>query len=117
MNADNKAILTQANALITQGDQEGFLSFCTDDVVWEFVGDQTLEGKHAIREYMKTAYAQPPRFNVEILIAENDYVTAIGKISLNNSNGDEINYAYCDVWEFSNGKMAKLKAFVIEKKD
>jgi ketosteroid isomerase-like protein len=114
MNLNNKAILETANAAVTQGDNEGFLSFCTDDVTWEFVGDQTLEGKEAIRQYMKTTYLEPPQFMVENLIAEGEFVTAIGKISLKDEDGKMIHYSYCDVWRFRDGKMAELKVFVIE---
>ncbi len=114
MHLNNKEILEKANAAITQGDHEGFLSFCTDDTQWTFVGDKTLQGKQAVREYMATAYLEPPKFMVENLVAEGEYVTAIGTISMKNENGMMIDYTYCDVWKFRNGKMAELKAFVIE---
>lgn len=114
MSLNNKDVLLKANAAITEGDYEGFLSFCTEDTKWEFVGDKSLIGKSAVREFMKAAYTEPPKFDVENLIAEGDFVTAIGKISLKNGNGKMIDYAYCDVWRFRDGKMAELKAFVIE---
>ncbi|OOQ60865.1 nuclear transport factor 2 family protein [Mucilaginibacter pedocola] len=113
MNTDNKTILTRANEFVTNGDNEGFLNFCTDDVIWEFVGDRTLEGKEAVREYMKANYIEPPQFNVEQLIAEGEMVTAIGTIRMKNESGAMVNYAYCDVWRFRDGKMASLKAFVV----
>jgi ketosteroid isomerase-like protein len=114
MTEHNKDILEKANEAITEGDHEGFLSFCTDDTVWTFIGDQTLRGKEAVRQYMAKAYIEPPKFIVENLIAEGDFVTALGKISLKDSDGKMVDYSYCDVWRFSNGKMAELKAFVIE---
>lgn len=114
MNSDNKAILIKANAAVTQGDNEGFLSFCTDDVVWEFVGDQTLRGKEAIRKYMAETYQEPPKFQVENLIAEDDFVVAVGSISLKDDEGKMIDYSYSDIWRFRDGKMAELKALVIE---
>lgn len=114
MNLDNKAILEKANAAVTAGDNEGFLSFCTDDTEWVFVGDRTLKGKDAVRQYMARAYAEPPTFMVEHLIAEGEFVTAIGKISMKDEQGMMIDYSYCDVWKFRDGKMAELKAFVIE---
>jgi len=112
----NKEILEKANKAVTNGDNEGFLSFCTEDVKWIFIGDQTLEGKEAVRAYMEKTYIEPPKFRVENLISENDYVTAIGKISLKDEAGKTINYSYCDVWRFNEGKMAELQAFVIETK-
>ncbi|GAA4917826.1 nuclear transport factor 2 family protein [Mucilaginibacter defluvii] len=113
MESDNKATLTKANSYVTAGDNEGFLTYCTDDVVWEFVGDQVLKGKDAIREYMKDAYVEPPSFDVQNLIAEGDFVTSVGLISMKDEKGQLINYSYCDVWEFRDGQMAALKAFVI----
>jgi uncharacterized protein len=114
MDMNNKAILEKANTAITEGNNERFLSFCTDDTEWTFVGDQSLRGKETVRQYMATAYAEPPRFMVENLIAEGEFVTALGKISMKDANGKMVDYSYCDVWRFRDGKMAELKAFVIE---
>ena len=114
MQPNNKAILNEANAAITAADYERFLSFCTEDSEWTFVGEQTLRGKEAIRQYMATAYIEPPKFTVEHIIAENEFVTAIGEITMKDKNGKAIVYSYCDVWRFRDSKMAELKAFVIE---
>ncbi|MBC9909711.1 nuclear transport factor 2 family protein [Chitinophaga varians] len=113
MSSNNKAVLEKANAAVAAGDNEGFLHFCTDDTEWTFVGDRTLRGKEAVRQYMAQAYAEPPIFMVEQLIAEGEWVTAIGNISMKDEHGKMIDYAYCDVWRFRDGKMAALKAFVI----
>lgn len=115
MEMNNKEILEKANDASAAGDHESFLSFCSDDTKWTFLGDQTLVGKEAVRQYMKVAYQEPPKFTVEKLVAEDDCVIAIGQISLKNESGKMIDYDYCDVWRFHNGKMAELKAFVIEK--
>ena len=114
MAEDNKATLEKANAAVSRGDNEGFLQFCTDDTKWAFVGDQILQGKEAVRQYMLTAYSKPPKFDVKNLIAEHDFVTAIGYITMPDKNEKMIRYAYCDVWRFRDGKMAELMAFVIE---
>ena len=117
MNLNNKLILESANEAVTRGDYEGFLSFCTDDTIWTFVGEQTLHGKEAVRQYMSKEYIEPPRFAVETLISEGDYLTAIGRISLKDETGIPVDYTYCDVWRFRDGKMAELKAFVIPDKN
>jgi hypothetical protein len=57
MNAD---ILAEANARIDEADIEGFLTFCTEDTVWTFVGDRVLDGKAAVRAWMKETYVHPP---------------------------------------------------------
>jgi uncharacterized protein (TIGR02246 family) len=114
MSHDNKATLLKANEAVTAGDNECFLTFCTDDVEWTFVGDETHKGKDAVRRYMSKTYTEPPIFQVEDVIAEGELVTAIGKISMKDENGKMTDYAYCDVWRFREGKMSELKAFVIK---
>ncbi|GGF18132.1 hypothetical protein GCM10011383_32030 [Hymenobacter cavernae] len=99
---------------IKAGDYEGFLSFCTDDTEWTFVGQQTLHGKEAVRNWMATAYEKPPTFLVKHFIAEDDFVTALGTITLPDEEGTEADHAYCDIWRFRDGKMAELTAFVIK---
>ena len=111
---DNKAILEKANEAIRKGDQEGFLSFCTDDTVWTFVGDKTLRGKEAVRQWMATAYREPPKFRVDRLIAGEEFVTALGVITIKDEEGRAADYSYCDVWRFRDGKMVELLAFVIK---
>jgi ketosteroid isomerase-like protein len=113
MKSNNKIILEQANAAVIRGDIEEFLTFCSDDTIWTFVGDKQLVGKEAVRQYITKAYVEPPKFTVEILIAEQDFVTAVGTISLKNEEGNMVDYSYCDVWTFRDGKMAELRAFVI----
>ncbi len=114
MTEANKIILQKANEAVSKGDYEEFLQYCTDDTKWIFVGDQMLNGKEAVRKWMYNEYIEPPQNEVENLIAENDYLTAIGKIAVMTENGDRTIFSYCDVWRFRDGKMAELKAFVIE---
>lgn len=116
MSNNNKAILEAANAAIAEGDYEGFLSFCTDDTEWIFVGDKTLNGKEAVRQWMATEYVEPPLNIVANLIAEGDFVTALGDLTIKDEDGKAADYSYCDVWRFRGGKMVELKAFVIKTK-
>jgi uncharacterized protein (TIGR02246 family) len=111
----NKEILEKANAAIAEGDFEGFLTLCTEDTVWTFEGDGTLRGKAAVRQWMATTYQEPPKFRVNRMIAEGDFVVALGEITLKDEEeGKTVEHAYCDVWRFREGKMAELHAFVIE---
>lgn len=116
MSDKNKAILKNANAAVAEGDYEGFLSFCTDDTDWTFVGDMNLKGKEAVRQWMITTYIEPPTNRVADLIAEGDFVTAIGDITVKDEHGKEVRSIYCDVWRLRDNKLAELRAFVIETK-
>lgn len=114
MSAKNKTVLESANAAIAGGDIEGFLAFCSEDTHWVFVGDQTLRGKDAVRQWMKATYLAPPENKVERLIAEGDFVTALGDIAVKDKQGKVTHSTYCDVWRVSDGKLAELRAFVVE---
>ena len=112
MSEQNKATLEQANSAIREGDHEGFLSHCQEDLVWTTVGQDTLKGKAAVREWMRQNYVDPPRFTVAELIAEGDLVAALGTIQVE-IDGVGVTHSYCDVWRFRHGKMAELRAFVV----
>jgi uncharacterized protein (TIGR02246 family) len=114
MSDTNKAVLRTANEAIARGDFEGFLACCTEDTEWTFVGDRTLMGKKAVRQWMAEAYREPPTFRVDRMIAEGDFVTALGEITLKDETGKTADHSYCDVWRFHEGRMAELHAFVIE---
>lgn len=108
-----KQILKEANACIASGNYDQFLTYCTIDTRWTFVGETFLIGIDEVRDYMIEAYIKPPKLNVDIMIEEGNYLTAVGTISIINTNSIWIDYAYCDVWRFENGKLAELKAFVV----
>ena len=112
----NATILHKANEFVKKGNYESFLVYCTQDTKWVFVGERILEGRDKVREYMKEFYLEPPVFTVEKTIEDGSYVTVTGEITLKAANGTYNYYDYCDVWRFENGKIAELKAFVIEKK-
>ncbi|ANH69941.1 nuclear transport factor 2 family protein [Mitsuaria sp. 7] len=113
MSDRNKAALTAANAAITRGDTEGFLAYCAEDILWTTVGEDTLNGKAAVREWMSTGYAEAPSFTVTDLVAERDFVIALGTIESKGDDGKPIQNAYADVWRFRDGLMVELRAFVI----
>jgi uncharacterized protein len=114
MSEQNKAILEKGNAAIAKGNNEGFFSCCADDTEWTFVGDKTLKGKEAVRQYMAATYIEPPKFTVANLIAEGDFVTALGDITLKDEDGKANHYSYCDIWHFRGDKIIELTAFVIK---
>lgn len=114
MSEANKQILEKANAAILKRDFEGFLSLCTEDTTWTFEGDRTIEGKEAVREWMRATYVEPPDFNVHRMIADDEYVVALGDIVLKDEEGKAVRHSYSDVWRFRDGKMAELHAFVVK---
>lgn len=48
------------------------------------------------------------------MIAEGDFVVALGEITLKDEGGKATRHVYCDVWRFRGNRMAELRAFVTE---
>lgn len=115
-NMSNAAVLHEANEFVKQGNYEKFLAYCTEDTTWVFVGEQILNGKDEVRKYMNEFYLEPPVFTVDTTVEDGNFVIVTGQITLKDKAGNYNHYDYCDVWQFSNGKMAGVKAYVIEKK-
>jgi uncharacterized protein len=114
MSNENKAMLEKGNAAISAGNYEGFLALCADDTEWTFVGDKTLKGKEAVRQWMAATYVEPPKFTVHHFIAEGEFVTAVGEITMKDQEGSADHFSYCDVWRFRGGQIVELRAFVIK---
>lgn len=114
MSESNTAVLLRANEAVARGDHEGFLQHCTEDTRWTFVGDRVLDGKAAVREWMAQTYREPPVFDVRRTIAQDDFVTALGEITVKDADGKAVRSAYCDTWRLRDGKLAELLAFVVE---
>ena len=63
MSQENKEIVEKVNASFTEGNSEGFLSFCSEDIKWTMIGEKHVEGKQAIRVWMKEMDGmEPPKF-------------------------------------------------------
>jgi ketosteroid isomerase-like protein len=113
MSAPNKAVVQKINEAFARNDVEGFLALCSEDLVWTMVGHETVRGRDAIRKWMASAPAESPRFTIDTVVGEGDFVTVVGDMTMN-ENGAVVPYAYCDVWRFKGDKPVELNAFVIK---
>lgn len=66
---------------------------------------------------METTYTEPPIVTVANLIAEGDFLTALGEVTMKDEEGKTALYSYCDVWRFHGDQIVELRAFVIKTGD
>ena len=109
---EHKIVVEKINAACANGDTEAFLSFLTDDATWEMVGDKSLVGKEAIRQFMLPMGADIPKFTVANIIAEGDFAMGHGNMQMKGEDGITHPYAYCDIYHFNNDKVSKITTFV-----
>lgn len=118
MSERNKEIVGKVNEAFLNGNFEGFLNYCADDVVWTIVGDRTVKGKENIRQWMKSMaeeYPEPPKFTVaEPVISEGDFVAARGDMTMKDKEGKLGQYSYCDIYRFRNERIVELTSFVVK---
>jgi uncharacterized protein (TIGR02246 family) len=114
MSAKNRQTVEAVNAAFARGDTEGFLSRCADDVVWTMVGEKTVRGKTAIREWMGSVPAEPPAFTVDSLFTDGDLATCVGAMTMKDQDGATTSHDYCDVYRFKGEAIVELKSFVIK---
>ena len=55
-----------------------------------------------------------PQLTVHNVIAEGDFVTAYGDMTMKDKDGAVVPYAYCDIYHFRGDTIVELRAFVIQ---
>ncbi|HLA96209.1 MAG TPA: nuclear transport factor 2 family protein [Pyrinomonadaceae bacterium] len=117
MSDKNKEIVKKINESFSAGNTDGFLEHCTDNVVWNMVGDKETKGKAAIKEWMSQMDGmEPPKFSVDKIIAEGVSVICYGEMTMKGEDGKDGKYSYVDAYEFSGDKVADLRSFVVKHK-
>lgn len=115
MSKRNKEIVEKVNASFTEGNTEGFLSHCAEDVVWTMEGEKSTKGVDEIRKWMSQMDGmEPPKFTVDKMIAEDDAVVCYGTMSMKGEDGKEGKYSYCDAYTFAGDKIQELRSFVVK---
>lgn len=107
----NQDIFIRANKALAEGNYDEFITYCTEDIKWENVGESTFHGKAELFRYISSAY-EGITFTTEDHIKENDLVVELGQIVFE-KNGESKKSSYCDVWNFKDGMISQVTSFVI----
>lgn len=110
----NKELISKVNTAFAEGNAEKFLAFCDENVKWTMVGESTIEGKDGIRKWMASMPKEPPQFTVDNVIADGDFVSAYGDMTMKEKDGQPASYSYCDVYRLRGDKIIELTSFVIK---
>ncbi|MGD9563600.1 MAG: nuclear transport factor 2 family protein [Pyrinomonadaceae bacterium] len=117
MSTNNKNIVNEVNEAFANNRPEDFLKHCADNIEWQMVGEKTTKGINEIRAWMaQMKDAEPPKFTIDEIISEGDSVVCLGDMNMKGEDGKPGNYSYCDVYNFNNGKIARLQSFVVKLK-
>jgi ketosteroid isomerase-like protein len=111
--ATRKDVVQKVNDAFASNRLEDFLACCADDVEWVMVGDRTVKGKDEIRKWMGSVPAEPPRFEVDAIVAEGDYVVCYGDMTMKEGS-DNVPYSYCDTYRFEGDQIKEMRSYVIK---
>jgi uncharacterized protein len=113
MTLAKKQIVEAINNSFTENNTDGFLEHCTDDIKWTMVGEKTVTGKDAIREWIKAGECEPPVFSVINLVEDGNIAICNGDMTMKDKDGKESRFSYCDIYRFNSDKVAELTTFVV----
>ena len=110
---NNKEIVREVVQAYLDADMEKVLSHMTDDVQVGWPGFFDLEpGKDAVRKF----FADIPEIvsgSIESLIADGDTVAGTRRVTARHKDGSLKNSFFCDVYELENGKVKRLKSYMV----
>lgn len=117
MKPQNKILLEELNKAFARNDTEFITEKVTDNITWNIVGDQTIEGKEAFIQALKNMAAEEPmELTIHHIITHGKEASVDGIMKKSDQNTA---YAFCDVYTFSgfkNPKISEMTSYVVEVK-
>lgn len=98
-------------------DIEAILSHVTDDIEWQMIGDQGIQGKENLRKFFSDhADMKIISCTKDYVIIEGDRGSVSGNVQCSNGKGQDFDLYYCDIYELKNGKVNKMISYNVNKK-
>ena len=113
--APKMALLRDFTSAFANGNASIIISNLADDVVWEMVGDQTLNGKAAAEKRLPEMLdGQIEDLNLENIITHGDTGAVNGTMKFRGGQ----TFSFCDFYNFTghgkNAKIKKIQSYVVE---
>lgn len=110
----NKRTVAQYMAAYRAHDHAGVLGTLTDDVEWVLPGAFHKEGKAAFdAEIENDGFEGRPDIRCHRMTEEGDVVICEGQVKTKPKGKAELWLAFCGVFEFRGGKIAKLTSYLM----
>ena len=115
--APKRALLRELNIAFARADVEAILSFFSDSIRWEIVGEQELRGKAAVRRALEAMANQAAEELVIHSIIVSGREGAINGVIRLEQGGA---VAFCDICHFESAageKIKSMKSYAVEIND
>jgi ketosteroid isomerase-like protein len=114
---DNRKIIQEVLEAFDKSDVDTILSFLSEDVTWNMVGDQVITGKEGMRDFFAAnGGTQMVSSTKEHIIVDGNNVSVNGEVTCKTKDGDVFDMYYCDLYELDNGLIKNMASYIINKK-
>lgn len=113
---DIQQFLHRFNEHWVRPDVDAILGDVTDDIHFAMAGKPPIVGKAEFRKMLDEMAGQAGEMDMrlETTLVDGDRAMVSGLISMPGEQGGRKAYAFCDVYRLAGGKVAELKAYVVE---
>lgn len=92
---NNQDIFINANKSLAEGKFDEFLTYCSEEIQWNIIGEKSYFGKDELLKYISSAY-DGVMFTTQNYIKENEFVVEFGQITFK-VNEIHKTSSYCDI--------------------
>jgi ketosteroid isomerase-like protein len=117
---ENKQLMEQIFAELSQGNSRPFVEHLAEDVRWRVMGttpwSKTYEGKQSVLTdllgELRTRLADRYRATAQLMIAEGDRVVVQARGQATTKRGDPYNNEYCFIYRLENGLIHEVTEYL-----
>ncbi|ARI77766.1 nuclear transport factor 2 family protein [Halobacillus mangrovi] len=114
-NAPKKQLIKEFNIAFAKNEVAFIISCVSDDIQWNMVGDQVIQGKKAFSDSLQHMEGSPiSKIHIKNIITHGRTGAADGTLFFNSGK----QFHFCDIYTFTSaGKQAKIKeltSYIIE---
>lgn len=104
-NAPRRRMIRDLNIAFAYADSKEMAEFFHPDIVWEMVGNKTLNGIAKVLAFLGTAtFSKANALNLEVIITHGKFASAMGSMRFAKET-----IAFNDTYEFTSAASSKLK--------
>jgi ketosteroid isomerase-like protein len=115
---NNQEFFQKINESFANGDVDFLMDHVTEDIHWEMVGNERLQGKQKVEEMFEPMRGEKiENYVTNNIITHGNTAIIEGKMDMPKEDGNTATYAFCDLYKldkFKNGKIQEVKAFLVK---
>ncbi|SOC81046.1 Ketosteroid isomerase-related protein [Salinimicrobium sediminis] len=107
---EKEEFIRDFNEAFSKNDQDFILNNMTEDIIWDFIGERKVEGKEAVKEFMKPMEkVETLELELEQIITHGRTAAANGRMKIREASGEIKSFGFADFYVFSGLKTPKVK--------